>query len=103
MRPRSSSPTILAWMHMPRRRELRLAVAVALAAAILAGTVSAAVDDAPRAAAGAWLGAFAERPQVDVGGRMVVVLAAPSLADRMAEAKRPLGAAEQRRIVQQID
>jgi hypothetical protein len=90
-------------MRVPRRRELGLAVAVGVAAAMLAGTMSAAAGDASRAAAGAWSGVFADRPQVELGGRMVVVLAAPSLADRIASAKRPLGAAEQRRIVRRID
>jgi hypothetical protein len=82
----------------------RVAVAVGLAAITLAGTVSAAaVEDTPRAGAEVWLGAFAERPHVDLGGRMIVVLAAPSLADRMAEAARPLSGADQRRIVRRVD
>jgi subtilisin family serine protease len=96
-------------MHMRLRpspgalRALAL-VSAAAAALALAATISGASGPRDeRAAAEAWRSAFEPRRQLDVGGRMIVVLAAPSLAERMSDAERPLTARQQRRAVRQAD
>ncbi|MGH3029517.1 MAG: S8 family serine peptidase, partial [Gaiellaceae bacterium] len=71
---------------MPRRLRgsKRLAAVVLAAAALVAvGTVQAG-DSVGRAAAQAWHALFGERAETAWEQRVVVVLAAPSLADRMA-------------------
>jgi minor extracellular serine protease Vpr len=80
---------------MPRRprvaRSLTLAaVALAATALVLAGSGQGAGDSLARTAARAWHAVFGDRPQAAAAGpkqRVLVVLAAPSLADRMAAAE----------------
>ncbi len=50
-----------------------------------------------------WRSAFDARPAVDLGGRMVVVLAAPSLADRVAATGRLPAPKVQQRIVRRAE
>ena len=87
-------------MRMPRRRNAALA-AVALGAALLAlaGTVQGAGESPQRTAAGAWHAVFGDRPQPVRSGkqRVLVILASPSLADRMVAAEKPPDAELQRR------
>src|ERR671923_2674394 len=100
----SSSPSILLSMRMPRRpealRSTMLAV-VALVATVLAlaGTVEGAGDSLARTAARAWGAVFADRPTPapEQRQRVLVVLSAPSLADRMAAAEGTPSGREQRR------
>jgi subtilisin family serine protease len=70
-------------------------------AAALTGSAAAATDPANEAQT--WRSAFEPRQAVPLGDRMIVVLAAPSLADRIAEAGRPLSAKEQRRHVRRAN
>ena len=81
---------------MPRRTERtrKTALAVAVLAAALTGSGAAAAAD-PATEAQAWRSAFERRQAVPLDERMIVVLAAPSLADRMA-APGKLSAKEQR-------
>ncbi len=88
---------------MPRRTDRRRVVA--LAATLLAAVVTAVATGAalagetPRDEAQAWRTAFDRRVQVPLGKRMIVVLAAPSLADRVAADRAPAvrpGAAQAR-------
>jgi subtilisin family serine protease len=81
---------------------LGLVAAIAVAV-VFAGSVSGAVESAARAAASAWNDVFGERPQASSAQRMVVVLAAPSLADSMARAETPLTESEQKRLVAEAD
>jgi minor extracellular serine protease Vpr len=81
-------------------RPLVLAAAAAVAAAILAGTLQGAAGDGlPRTAARAWHAVFGDRPQAVLSGkqRVLVVLASPSLADRMAAAEEAPSPELQRR------
>jgi subtilisin family serine protease len=66
-------------------------------------TGAALAGETPRDDAQAWRTAFDGRVQVPLGERMIVVLAAPSLADRVAETGRLPSAAEQRRLVRRAD
>ena len=84
---------------MPRRlRGARRLAAFALAAAalVVVGTVQGAGGSVGQAAAQAWRAVFGERAEARWEERVVVVLAAPSLADRMA-AEEDGSASEQRR------
>jgi len=81
----------------PSRR--RLAACLAVAAVTLAAAGAAGGADESPSPAERWRSAFAARPAVELGGRSIVVLAAPSLADRMAAAREPLSPKAQRRIV----
>ena len=86
-------------MRMPRRlRGTRRLAAFVLAAAalVVVGTVQGAGDSAGQAAAQAWRAVFGERAETAWEQRVVVVLAAPSLADRMA-VEEEASAREQRR------
>ena len=92
---------------MPRRTDRRRTVALAatLVAAVVAAvaTGAALAGETPRDEAQAWRTAFDRRVQVPLGERMIVVLAAPSLADRVAETGRLPSAREQRRLVSRAD
>src|SRR5688500_17919491 len=112
--PRSCRfPTILVWMRTrPRRRRTFPArLRVAGLALVAAGAVAVAVvppvigagESAVRAAAAAWDGVFGQRPQPAAEGRMIVLLEAPSLAERMAEAQTPPSAEDQRRWVAEAE
>ncbi len=88
---------------MPRRpdpaRSAALAVLAVLAVGLaLAGTVQGAGDSVARTAARAWHGVFSDRPQAaaEQRQRVLVVLSAPSLADRLAAAENTPTADEQR-------
>jgi subtilisin family serine protease len=89
-------------MHLASNK--RRAVGCLASAAIALAVVGAAIGaDGDRAPGEAWRTAFETRPDIDLGGRMVVVLAAPSLADRMkAHGVLPSPKA-QRRFVRQAD
>jgi hypothetical protein len=85
---------------MPRRRRgIRGFAALALVATALAavGAVEGAGDPLTRAAARAWHSVFGERAKAPPERRVLVLLAAPSLADRMAAVEGNAGAGEQRR------
>src|SRR5919109_897078 len=106
MRRRSRSPSILRSMRMQRRpsraaRRTAALAAVALAAATLtlSATVQGAGESPLRAAAGAWHAVFGDRPQPVPNGkqRVLVILASPSLADRMTAAEKPPRPEVQRR------
>ena len=76
------------------------AAAAAVAALALAGSVSGAPDGAAGDAQ-AWGAAFGDRPGLDLGGRMIVVLAGPSLAGTVAETGELPGPAAQRRVARE--
>jgi subtilisin family serine protease len=83
----------------PRREIRRLALCLAATAAVLTSVGAAGSAGESSSPAELWRSAFEARPAVDLGGRSIVVLAAPSLADRVAAAKEPLSPKAQRRIV----
>ena len=74
-----------------------------MAALVLAAPVVGAGGTDARTAAEGWRGAFEQRAQVDLGRRMIVVLAAPSLADRVAASGRLPGPKAERRLARQAD
>lgn len=83
-------------------RLLAVVVSVALAAVALAlaGSLSAATDS--RAAAEAWKSAFERRSPLPSDGRMIVVLAGPSLAERV-ERQGPMSPRAERRFVKRAE
>src|SRR5687768_2349124 len=88
-------------MRMPRRPRLARttmlgAVAALATALVLVGPVQGAAESVARAA-GAWQTVFGDRPAPAFERRMVVVLASPSLADRMTAASGNTSAEDQRR------
>ena len=88
-------------MHMPRRPRLARTSALTIAAALMAalalvGPVQGAADSVVRAAARAWQSVFGDRPAPAFERRMLVVLAAPSLADRVTAADGRASAKDQR-------
>src|SRR5262245_46730066 len=89
---------------MPRRtdRKRRTALATALLAAALTGSASAAAAEPPTEAQ-RWRSAFEQRQAVPLDDRMIVVLAAPSLAERMAAASKPLSPKQQREYVRRAN
>jgi subtilisin family serine protease len=96
---------------MPRRPELaRLTrrggvlglVAAAAAALVIVGPVQGAGESVLRAAATAWHAVQGGRPQSQADRRVIVVLAAPSLADRVANADSVPSPEEQRRWTAQV-
>ena len=95
-RPRSSRPLVA-------RALLLGGVATVAAALVVPGPVSGARDGLVRAASSAWKGLVGDRPKAAAGQRMIVVLEAPSLADRMASAEIPPGPDEQKRWVAEAD
>jgi minor extracellular serine protease Vpr len=94
---------------MPTRRRPELARAWALAAVaglaafMLVGNVRGARHSVTDAAARAWHSVFGDRPQAELGSRMIVVLSSSSLADRMEAANGKAGAAQQRAWVEDIE
>ena len=70
----------------PRRAVLLGAVAVAATGALLATGSGAGQAPAPATGAESWLGLVASRPPVALAQRVIVVLKAPSLAQRVAAA-----------------
>ncbi len=88
-------------MHMPRRPRLAWTPALATVAALttalaLVGPVQGAAESVVRAAARAWQSVFGDRPAPAFEQRMLVVLAAPSLADRVSAAEGKASAEDQR-------
>ena len=67
------------------------------------GTGAALAGEAPRDEAQAWRTAFDRRVLVPLDERMIVVLTAPSLADRVAATGRLPSAKKQRRLVRRAD
>ncbi len=94
---------------MPTRRRPELARAWVLAAVagvaafMLVGNIQGARLTMTDAAARAWHSVFGDRPQAELGPRMIVLLSSPSLADRMEAANGKVGAAKQRRWVADIE
>jgi subtilisin family serine protease len=78
-------------------------VAAGAAAVAVVPPVIGAGESAVRAAAAAWDGVFGQRPQPAAEGRMIVLLGAPSLAERMAQAQTPPSAEDQRRWVAEAE
>lgn len=95
----------------PRRRSFPARLRVAVLALVAAGAAGVAVvppvigagESAVRAAASAWDGVFGERAQPVAEGRMIVVLEAPSVAERIAQAEAPPTAEDQMRWVAEAD
>jgi subtilisin family serine protease len=93
---------------MPTRRRPELARASVLAAVatvaafLLVGNVQGARDTVTGAAAHAWHSIFGDRPQAELGSRMIVVLSSPSLADRIEASTSKPGPGLQRRWVADI-
>lgn len=95
----------------PRRRSFPARLRVAVLALVAAGAAGVAVvppvigagESAVRAAASAWDGVFGERAQPVAEGRMIVVLEAPSVAERIAQAETPPTAEDQMRWVAEAD
>jgi len=79
-----------------RHAVLFLVAAAAATAALLAAGNGSGRAPAPAAASGGWAGLVAARPVVAIGARVIVVLRAPSLAQRVAGARGPVGAARER-------
>src|SRR5262245_53650211 len=97
-------------MRMPRRPEGRrtgalAALTLVTTALVLAGTGAGACDSLARTAARAWPGVFGARPEpaAESRQRVLVVLSAPSLADRMAAAEDEPTAAQQRKWTSEAD
>jgi Subtilase family len=93
---------------MPTRRRPELARASVLAAVatvaafLLVGSVQGARERIGGAASHAWHSIFGDRPQADLGSRMIVVLSSPSLADRIEAASGKPGPGLQRQWNAQI-
>jgi minor extracellular serine protease Vpr len=86
-------------MRRRPRRGAAVAAAAVAASALIVGTVEGAGDSPARVAARAWQAVFGERAEPAAQGeqRVLVVLAAPSLADRVAAAEKAPRPREQRR------
>jgi len=91
-------------MPTPPRPEKGLRRALVLGVLALAATVVAVVpavggagETLVRSAVSAWNGVFGDRPRAPVGQRMIVVLRAPSVADRVAAAAGPSSRSRMRR------
>ncbi|MBW3593236.1 MAG: S8 family serine peptidase, partial [Actinobacteria bacterium] len=95
MRTRRRQPEISA----AARAATLAAIAFAATALILVDPVRGAGDAVVRATATAWRGVFPDRPRPALSQRMIVVLSAPSLADRVAASEEPLAPEEQKRLV----
>lgn len=76
-------------MRTPRRRDGRarraLSAALLLVAVAAAGAAGAA-EDGPASGASGWQGLLGDRPEPQLGGRWIVVLRGPSLAERIQRA-----------------
>jgi subtilisin family serine protease len=92
---------------MRRRPELArtmilAAVAAVATALLLAGTVQGASETAARAAARAWHSVFPDRLKTETGERGIVILASPSVAERVAAASKRPSAADEKQWVADI-
>lgn len=91
-------------MRTPRRpRAAALLAAAAVCGLALAATATGAPERVAARQAQAWRSAFVPRGPLDLTGRVVVVLAAPSLADRAAGAGGLPSARAQRTFVRRAD
>lgn len=99
-------------MRTPRRRPeisataraaALAAIALVATALILADPVRGAGGAVVRATAAAWRGVFPDRPRPALSQRSIVVLSAPSLADRVAGSEEPLSPEEQKRLVAEAE
>jgi minor extracellular serine protease Vpr len=87
--------------HLARR--ILAAVTAAAAILLLAGTVQGAGESALRATARAWHSVFGNRPAMRPGERRIVVLSAPSIADRVATSETPPSAEQERQWAADIE
>ena len=78
-------------------------MAVAATLLLLAGTVQGAGESAVRAAARAWYSVFPDRPKASFGERMIVVLSAPSVAERAAASSTRPTASDERQWRAELD
>jgi subtilisin family serine protease len=78
------------------------AVAAVATALLLAGTVQGASETAARAAARAWHSVFPDRLKTETGERGIVILASPSVAERVAAASKRPSAADEKQWVADI-
>ena len=95
-------------MRMRRRPELAHTTTLAAVAAIatvllLAGTVQGAGESVVRAASRAWHSVFNDRPRTANGERMIVVLASPSVGERVAASPKAPSASDERRWAAEIE
>jgi minor extracellular serine protease Vpr len=86
---------------MRRRPRLARTAALGVVAAVatgivLAGTVRGAGESAARIAARAWHSVFTDHPDTAAGGRMIVVLSSPSVAERVAAAGKTPSAGQEK-------
>jgi subtilisin family serine protease len=93
---------------MRRRPELAhtttlAAVAAAATVLLLAGTVQGAGESVVRAASRAWHSVFNDRPKTANGERMIVVLASPSVGERVAASSKAPSPAEERQWAADIE
>jgi len=84
-------------------RVAALALVAGLTAGVVVGPVRGAGESAARSAAAAWDSVFGTRPETSTRQRMIVLLAAPSLADRLAQARTVPSAGEQKRWVAEAE
>ena len=85
-------------------RAATLAVVAAVGGGLaVADPVRGAGESVVRAASAAWHGVFGERPTASPEQRVIVVLEAPSLADRMSRASAPPTTEDQKRWVGEAD
>ena len=80
----------------PRHAVLLLVAAAAATAALLAAGKGSGREPAPAAQAGGWAGLVAPRRPVAIGPRVIVLLRAPSLAQRVAAAHGAVSGARER-------
>src|SRR5918997_4191615 len=85
------------------RATILAAVALASAALVVVDPVRGAGASVVRAAEAAWHDVFADRPEPAFAQRMIVVLSAPSLADRIAASEEPASPEQQKRWVAEAD
>jgi subtilisin family serine protease len=95
-------------MRTRRRPELVRTTTLAAVAAtatvlLLAGTVQGAGESVVRAASRAWHSVFNDRPRTANGERMIVVLASPSVGERVAAASKAPSASEERQWAADIE
>jgi subtilisin family serine protease len=93
---------------MRRRPELARTTTLAAVAAVatvllLAGTVQGAGESVVHAASRAWHSVFNDRPRTANGERMIVVLASPSVGERVAASSNPPSGAEERQWAADIE
>jgi Subtilase family len=101
--PRRAARRRVQRLRAVRRRAAALAAVALVSTFAVADPVRGAAQNAVAAAASAWNGVFGERPRAATGQRVIVVLRAPSLADRVAAAEADPTPEEQKRWVGEAD